>query len=270
MSTLFPELFHLLWFSSLPCTEGPTEQVMAKSCKVGGLEVHCGDYFSKVPTDLGMCCAINMEESLKESEYAQLVETMQKTSENSGSGNVEKKAVAAAEGINNGIRVVLDLHSNFESFGSIENDLRAFRVYIGQPTEFPAMQKRSLIIEPGREHFIDLTSQVFSSSDGIKHLDPEKRNCFFSTEGSLEFYKEYTYTNCILECGIKAAEKTTACIPWYLPHSSDSSVCDPWDTMEFRKLLEQLQTNSSLCNHCLPDCVLTRTTAASSSARFRL
>ena len=217
-----------------------------------------------------MCCAINIEKSLKESSYTNLVETMQNTSENSGTEYVEKKTVGAAEGINNGLRVVLDLHSNFESFGSIENDFRAFRMYIGQPTEFPGLQKRSLVIEPGREHFIDLSSQVFSSSDGIKQLAPDKRNCFFNTEGSLEFYTEYTYTNCILECGIKAAEKTTGCIPWYLPHSSDSSVCDPWITMEFRKLLEQLQINSSLCNHCLPDCVLTRTTALTSSARFRL
>ena len=269
MTTVFPELFHLLWFSSLPCTEDSTNQVMLKSCKVGGLEVQCGDYFSKVPTDLGMCCAINMEKSLKDSKYTKLIETMQNISENTGSGNAEKKTVAAAEGINNGLRVVLDLHSNFESFGSIENDFRAFRVYIGQPTEFPGLQKRSLVIEPGREHFIDLRSQVFSSSDGIKQLEPEKRNCFFSTEGSLEFYEEYTFTNCILECGIKAAENITGCIPWYLPHSSDSSVCDPWVTMEFRKLLENLQTNSSLCNHCLPDCFLTRTTASTSSARFR-
>ena len=252
MSTLFPELFQLLWYSSLPCTDaelqgvlgqadlqGVLGETMIRSCQVGGKEVNCADYFSKVPTDLGMCCALNVEKSLKESEYTQLVETMQDIS-----GSVEKKTVAASEGINNGLSVVLDLHSNLESFGSIENDFRAFRVYIGQPTEFPAFQKRSLIIEPGHEHFIDLTSEVFSSSDGIKHLDPLKRNCYFNSEGDLEYYEEYTYINCKLECGIKEAQKLTECIPWYLPRTQDSLVCDPWMTMEFRKVLESVQAKN--------------------------
>ena len=207
---------------------------------MGGQEVNCADYFSKVPTDLGMCCAINVENNLKESEYTQLIKTMQNITEND-----EKKSVPATEGINNGLSIVLDLHSASESLGSIENDFRAFRVYIGQPTEFPALQKRGLIIEPGREHFVDLTSQVFSSSDGIKSLDPKKRNCFFNKEGSLEFYEEYTYTNCMLECGIKETEKVTDCIPWYLPHGPDSPVCDPWMTMDFRKLMESFQVNKN-------------------------
>ena len=266
MSSLFPELFKLLWHSSLPCVEGPfsPEQFMLKSCELAGQDVNCSQYFTKVPTDLGMCCALNLENSLKELKFTKMIEQMQETSE-----HVERRKVVAAKGMKNGLRLVLDLHSNQESFGSVENDFRAFHVYIGQPTEFPALQERSLIIEPGEEHFIDLTNQVFSSS-GIKHLSPSNRHCHFRTEGNLEFYDEYTHTNCLLECGIKATEKELECAPWYLPHSPNSSICDPWKTLDFQKLLGKVDADASLCAHCLPDCEFTKTSGSLSSAKFRL
>ena len=37
--------------------------------------------FTRVPTDRDMCCAINAEYNLKESEYKRLVEKMQKQNE---------------------------------------------------------------------------------------------------------------------------------------------------------------------------------------------
>ena len=216
-----------------------------------------------------MCCAVNVENNMRESDYTDLVQTMQNSSRYSLNKSGNKHKIAGAVGIKNGLRLVLDLHSNFESFGSIETDFRAFRIFIGQPTEFAALQERSLIIEPGREHFIDLTSQVFSSS-GIKHIHPKDRNCNFKSEGSLEFFKEYTYTNCRLECGIKATEKEVGCIPWYLPHDpSNSTTCDPWKTILFRKLLTRKGSNSSLCSHCLADCELVETSVTASSGILR-
>ena len=71
-------------------------------------------------------------------------------------------------------------------------------------------------VQPGREHSVKLTATVVSSS-GIGDILPKARDCFFTNEGSLEFYEKYTLTNCRLECGIKQAEKVHGCIPWHLP-----------------------------------------------------
>ena len=166
MTNLFPELFNLLWYSSLPCTKLPglTQEFLLKSCHLAGESVVCSDYFTKVPTDIGMCCAVNVQQTFKESGFTNLVEKMQNSSEYSNKETFEKKRIPAAVGIRNGLKLVLDLNSNFESFGSVIDDFRAFRIYIGQPTEFSALEERSLLIEPGREHFIDLSSQEFYSS----------------------------------------------------------------------------------------------------------
>ena len=197
MIELFPELFNLLWYSSLPCTELPglSKEFMLKSCHLAGENVKCSDYITKVPTDIGMCCALNGQKTLLSSQFTDLVEEMQNSSEYSNVEPKEKKEIPAAVGINNGIRLVLDLHSNYESFGSVQDDFRGFRLFVGQPTEFPALEERSLLINPGHEHFIDLSSQVFSSS-GIEYLQPGKRNCYFRNEGNLEFHEEYNHSNC--------------------------------------------------------------------------
>ena len=94
------------------------------------------------------------------------------------------------------------------------------QVYVGQPAEFPAINKKGIVIEPGREHFLSLNTQVISANKKIKSLTSEERNCFFPAEGNLEFYDLYSYDNCMLECKIKITEKKLNCTPWFLPHRS--------------------------------------------------
>ena len=74
MKILYPKLFRILWESTLPCFK---EEHMLLSCEVAGVNVDCSDYFTRVPTDAGMCCALNVESSLRTSEYSDLVKEMQ-------------------------------------------------------------------------------------------------------------------------------------------------------------------------------------------------
>ena len=121
-------------------------------------------------------------------------------------------------GRRNGLRLTLDLHSNTVSFGTEQKDHNAFNVFIGQPREFPMMMEKSLQLQPGHEHFIELSASVVSNtSDFQKDILPEARECYFSDEGNLEFYEGYTFSNCRLECAIKKSEDIYNCTPWHLP-----------------------------------------------------
>ena len=120
------------------------------------------------------------------------------------------------EGRRNGLRLILDLHSNMVSVGSLDRQHSGFKMFIGEPAQFPLMRDKSITLEPGREHFVDLSATVVSTK-GIRDIVPEARGCFFTDEGDLEFYKSYTFSNCRLECMIKEAEEKHNCIPWYLP-----------------------------------------------------
>ena len=209
MQTLYPELFRILWESTLPCfSEENEEEHMMLSCQLAGVKGNCSDFFIRVPTDSGMCCALNVQDSLRESVYQSLVRQMQ--------GHQKRKKVRSHHGRKNGLQLILDLHSNTVSFGTLDQQNNAFSLFIGEPAQFPMMQDKSVRLQPGREHYVDLSATVVSTR-GIKDVAPQARGCFFTDEGSLEFYKIYTFSNCRLECMIKKAEERYKCIPWHLP-----------------------------------------------------
>ena len=249
MRKLFPNLFKILWFSSLPCVEHKQHKhFLIRDCKVADRKIECSKIFTKIPTDSGMCCALNVDNALKHSQYTELVEEMQKTKEATEPG---KRKLRGIPGKKNGIKITLDLHSNFASFGTVFDEVDVFQVFIGQANEFPHMRKYGFGIQPGHEHFISLSTTILSADQRIRKIAPLKRNCYFSDEGSLEFYKLYTYSNCVLECSIKMTEKQLNCTPWYLPQGLNSVPCDPWTARRFASLMS---TKESQCPHCLPDC----------------
>ena len=171
-------------------------------------------------------------------------------------------------GLNNGLKLIVDLHSNSESFGSVSQEFAAFRAFIGQPTQFPAMNENGILLEPGHTHYMSLQSQVYTTR-GIQGLKPEDRQCYFPHEGDLDFYDKYTFQNCRLECGIKHVEKSLKCIPWFLPQGLNNTACDPWRARQFSKKLGEVHSDKDLCRRCLPDCEITETSVMLSTARFR-
>ena len=213
MKTLYPELFRLLWKSSLPCFKeeeeyNDEEARMLLSCELSGQKVNCSSIFTRVPTDTGICCALNVDNILRESEYQNLVKELQ------GDESINK--VESKEGKRNGLKLFVDLHSNLVSLSTLDQQHNTFKLFVGEPAQFPMMLDKSLQVQPGREHFVDLSAKVVATND-IRHISPEARGCLFTDEGDLEFYKSYTFSNCRLECRIKEAEKIHGCIPWYLP-----------------------------------------------------
>ena len=181
---------------------------MLLSCELAGVEVNCSSIFTRVPTDTGMCCALNVDDSLRDSTYTMLVKELQ------GHKTVQK--VSSQEGASNGLRLIVDLHSNTVSFGTTYQQHSAFKLFIGEPAQFPMMLDNSLPLQPGRTHSVDLKATVVSTN-GIREIEPEARGCFFTDESNLEFYKGYTFSNCRLECSILEAEEKYKCIPWHLP-----------------------------------------------------
>ena len=270
MAKLYPNLFKILWYASLPCYDshdGLSENHLIKSCQIAGKDVECSHLFTKIPTDLGMCCALNYEEALISSEYVDLVADMQNTDDKVNK-ITDKMKIPALIGKRNGLKLTVDLNTNSESLGTVSDDFSAFKIFIGNPEEFSVMEEKAILLEPGMEHFLSLASQVYEA-EGIEGMDPNKRKCYFPNEGQLNFYKKYTFLNCKFECGIELLEKLLGCIPWYLPQGANNTACDPWTARIFSSMLGDVQSNTTNCKDCLPDCTTKETTVTLSSAKFR-
>merc|ERR1711994_1095498 len=96
----------------------------------------------------------------------------------------QTQKVKSQEGIRNGLKLTLDLHSNTVSLGTLDEQHNTFKMFIGEPAQFPMMRDKSLHEEPGREHFVDLSAKVVATND-IRHISPEARGCLFTDEGDL-------------------------------------------------------------------------------------
>ena len=224
--------------------------------------MNCSDIFQKVPTDSGMCCALNVNSSLRKSVYTHLVEDMQKRD----NGRENMKVLEAKPGKRNGIKLTLDLHSNFQASGSVYDDFIGFKLFVGDASEFPNMKDYGLTIQPGHEHFISLSNTILRADPEIRNIPAEKRNCYFPEEGNLELYKYYTYSNCMFECSMKNAESVLGCLPWYLPSNQNSTMCDPWSARNFSTMMGDVDDNQ--CDHCLPDCQQNKTAVTHTAVEF--
>ena len=92
----------------LPCfpkDKSTEEAYMLRQCSWQGKVINCSDIFTPVVTDSGICCALNVESHLKESNYSRLVTTMQ-------GQNQTRELLKAEPGIESGLQVIIDQNSD--------------------------------------------------------------------------------------------------------------------------------------------------------------
>ena len=122
-SRIYPAIFELLWHSMPTCTaskDNPDSPHMLSKCSWKGEKVNCSDIFTPVITDSGVCCAFNLQDNLRDSDYSRLVHTMQEESK----GPSEEKIRTVVSGIGRGLEVVLDQNSDRSS--AANTDIVAF------------------------------------------------------------------------------------------------------------------------------------------------
>ena len=136
----------------------------------------------------GMCCAFNAESALRKSTYSELVQSMQTLSNPTSTSGDEIKKIKTGE--QNGLTLWLDQHSDNTSFGTIFDDYNGFKVivyskgekikalfkvFVGQSAEFPVVRERSVTLQPGREHFLEMAGFMVTTDQEAEGLDVKYR-----------------------------------------------------------------------------------------------
>ena len=285
-------LFEILWYSQLPCfdikditSDIKDEMSVIKRCYWKDKLINCSSIFRTRPTDRGMCCSFNMEkaeEIFKHSQYGDMISNMQlQDLSYSFEGDqppewfVENKEPKSQAGRKKGLRLVLDAHSDRVSSGTISDNFRGFITVVDGKEKYPLTSRNSFTLSPGRENYIALSAFEIYADEGLKSINPSKRNCYFPDESPLDMHKNYSQANCILECSIMYARNRTfdiyneTCNPWFYPVTNDfvAHSCDPWETKDFQEYFNNLP--DKICSHCLPDCTSTVYETRVSTAPFR-
>ena len=275
----FGILFSSLWHLKLPCfdTKGISaleegERGILKQCKWKGKKVPCSGIFTTFPTDVGMCCSFNMKAADKifaDSLFSTMVQQLQAEDYNTSFENgtlpdwyTNKSEPKSQRGINLGLEVILDGHSDHVEALSIDTDFGGFNGIVTDPRSFPLTKIGGFNIKAGHNNLIALSASRIEADDNLKLLQPSARKCLYPDEsGSLKLFKTYSQANCLLECNLNFARKKQAvdqnhaegCTPWYFPFVDDAfKMCDPFQTLSISKNIQNVPFRE--CIHCLPDC----------------
>jgi hypothetical protein len=266
----YPLVMSTLWNTGMPCSNSEENNSVLKYCEWKGKQVPCAAIFSTYPTDQGMCCTFNMKaanELFSGETYPEMIQTLQHMDRPTKflKTTVELKT---EPGMNKGLLVVLDSHSDILSASSIDEDKQGFVGLITQGGNFPQINVGGFDIKPGHKNVVGLTATIITADDQLQNMDQKSRHCSFQSESiSLKIFKNYTQSNCIFECNFDYAQKQLeqSCLPWYFPSPDISpNVCDPWQAAQLVEKMSNVPINQ--CNHCLPDCKSTIFKARISSA----
>ena len=315
----YKPLFELLWYSQMPCfdvrgltSEVKDENSFLKRCYWKGTQINCNAIFQKRPTNKGMCCSFNMDYAnsvLKQGQYKESIALRQSVDAQKGFESPRtpywyrmNKEPYPENGIENGLTIVVDRHSDKLSAASVPDNFRGFPILVHHKSEFPSLIGNEILARPGYESRMKVNALHLEANEDIRKHHPHQRKCFFPdefpNEHKLKMHHYYSQSNCIFECEIEFAakcltwkshckqgqicdckdhnnlenilmENRTLCFPWYYPSTNEQlgELCDPWNTKKFRKILKN-QIPKGLCRHCYPDCSRTKYETSLSYAEF--
>ena len=134
------------------------------------------------------------------------------------------------------MRLVLDAHSNLISSGTVFDNFKGFTTVVGDPNSFLLTKMDGTLLKTGQENYVSILPTDIIADKGTKHsffqpldqegireIEPSKRNCYFSNEkikeNPLQLFKNYSQANCRMECQIRYAQNnmSSPCTPWYFP-----------------------------------------------------
>ena len=114
-----------------------------------------------------------------------------------------------------------------------------------------------IFLKPGWTYEIDVIPHGVRSTENMKNLPIEDRNCLLEDEvpeGSI--FKKYSQANCKYECRVALASQNCGCTPWdFMKVSGSREECDVFGrTCFFNEMKMLTEDPDDLCPHCKKSC----------------
>ena len=81
----------------------------------------------------------------------------------------------------------------------------------------PKITSFGVMVPPGRESKLVIIPNIMTSERSIDSISVEKRQCYFTNERYLRYYRTYTQKNCIRECEANFTLAYCECVLYYMP-----------------------------------------------------
>lgn len=103
--------------------------------------------------------------------------------------------------------------------------LLSFQLLLHSPVDTPKISEFGSLIAPGREYRIKITPTINNATRSLRYMKEAARQCAYSGERYLQFYRTYTQKHCSLECEANFTFQVCECVPFYLPSTYAWTSC---------------------------------------------
>ncbi|KAJ9596122.1 hypothetical protein L9F63_012706 [Diploptera punctata] len=253
-----------------PCHE------MLLACYYSGEEKDCNAIFNPSLTDEGICCSFNKVKrdllfrnprDLSDLNVTFPMPVVDWTPESGYPVNTPPGTLPwRPRGAGSRLGLTLLLNAETEEYYCSTSASKGFKLLLHNPVETPKIADYGSLIAPSREYRIKIRPTITNSSRSLNYVKEAERQCVFSSQKYLKFYKTYTQKNCVLECEANYTLKVCNCVPYYLPKDINTTICgrNEEDCINSaRKILEMMMVDESTIGkkewpkpvcRCLPGC----------------
>lgn len=95
--------------------------------------------------------------------------------------------------------------------------VQGFKILLHTPGEIPQVSRHYFRVPLFQEVLVSVKPQMITTSKGLRHYEPNRRQCYFDSERQLRFFKVYTQRNCELECLSNFTKELCSCVKFSLP-----------------------------------------------------
>lgn len=95
--------------------------------------------------------------------------------------------------------------------------VQGFKILLHTPGEVPQVSKHYFRVPLLQEVLVSVKPQMITTSEGLRHYHPNRRQCFFNGERKLRFLNMYTQRNCELECLSNFTKSECGCVKFSMP-----------------------------------------------------
>lgn len=77
---------------------------------------------------------------------------------------------------------------------------QGFQVGFHSPSDIPRSRRDFFNLSPNRAAYYSIEPRYTKTDSKLRQFDPHQRQCYFTNERKLRFYKQYTRIHCVGEC----------------------------------------------------------------------
>uniref|UniRef100_A0A182RXW2 Uncharacterized protein n=1 Tax=Anopheles funestus TaxID=62324 RepID=A0A182RXW2_ANOFN len=194
-------------------------------------DARCTNYMQVTVTNEGICYSFNMisqeqmfHPGVLHSEHQYLARWDEGGNEALGNGGPgEQLLKVAGSGLDAAIGFNL-IHYPLKIDTSCVRG-RGYKVLIHEPTVYPDLSKRNIRLSVSQTLTVALKPNIMMTSPELAKYSAQKRQCYFTHEHPLPFFRQYNQDNCELECLTNYTLQRCGCVHFSMPRTNETRVC---------------------------------------------